>query len=97
MGGVVEQRDLFASSSDQLGDRSMGGGDPPVAVMVWPGAPAVAELTAAGAVRISLGSAIAQAACGVATRAAAELFTTGTCNSRSGGFDYGTMNDALTL
>ncbi len=69
----------------------------PVAVMVWPGAPAVAELTAAGAVRISLGSAIAQAAYGVATRAAAELFTTGTYNSSAGGFDYGTMNDALTL
>ena len=69
----------------------------PVAVMAWPGAPAVAELTTAGAVRISLGSAIAQAAYGVATCAAAELFTTGTCNSSAGGFDYGTMNDALTL
>ena len=69
----------------------------PVAVMVWPGAPAVAELTAAGAVRISLGSAIAQAAYEVATRAAAELFNTGTYNSSADGFDYGTMNDALTL
>ena len=57
----------------------------------------MAELTAAGAVRISLGSAIAQAAYGVATRAAAELFTTGTYNSSAGGFEYGTMNDALTL
>jgi hypothetical protein len=57
----------------------------------------VAELTAAGAVRISLGSAIAQAAYGVATRAAAELFTTGTYNSSAGGFEYSTMNDALTL
>ena len=36
----------------------------PVAVMVWPGAPTVAELAAAGVVRISLGSAIAQAAYG---------------------------------
>jgi 2-methylisocitrate lyase-like PEP mutase family enzyme len=69
----------------------------PVAVMVWPGAPTVAELTAAGAIRISLGSAIAQAAYGVATRAAAELFTTGTYNSSAGGYEYGTMNDALTL
>lgn len=68
----------------------------PVAVMVWPGAPTVAELAAAGAVRISLGSAIAQAAYGVATRAAAELFTTGTYDSNADGFDYGTMNDALT-
>jgi len=69
----------------------------PVTVMAWPGAPTVAELTAAGAVRISLGSAIAQAAYGVATRAAAELFTAGTYNSSAGGFDYGIMNDALTL
>ena len=69
----------------------------PVAVMAWPGAPTVAELAAAGAVGISLGSAIAQAAYGVATRAAAELFTTGTYNSSAGGFEYGTMNDALTL
>ena len=45
----------------------------PVAVMAWPGAPTVAELTAVGVVRISLGSAIAQAAYGVAARAAAEL------------------------
>ena len=65
--------------------------------MAWPGAPAVAELTAACAVRISLGSAIAQAVYGVATRAAAELFTTGTYDSSAGGFEYGTMNDALTL
>ncbi len=69
----------------------------PVAVMAWPGAPAVTELTAAGAVRISLGSAIAQAAYGVANRAAAELFTTGTYSSSADGFEYGTMNDALTL
>jgi 2-methylisocitrate lyase-like PEP mutase family enzyme len=69
----------------------------PVAVMVWPGAPTVAELTAAGAVRISLGSAVAQAAYGVAARAAAELFTVGTYDSSAGGFEYGTMNDALTL
>jgi 2-methylisocitrate lyase-like PEP mutase family enzyme len=69
----------------------------PVAVMVWPGAPSVAELTAAGVVRISLGSAIAQAAYGVATRAATELFAAGTYDSSAGGFDYGVMNDALTL
>jgi 2-methylisocitrate lyase-like PEP mutase family enzyme len=65
-------------------------------VMAGPGAPAVAELTAAGAVRVSLGSAIAQAAYGVATRAAFELFTTGTYNSSAARFEYGTMNDAMT-
>src|SRR5579859_4712453 len=45
----------------------------PVAVMVWPGAPSVTDLAAAGAVRISLGSAIAQDAYAVAARAATEL------------------------
>ena len=68
----------------------------PVAVMVWPGAPSVAELAAAGAVRISLGSAIAQAAYAVAARAATELLTTGTCDSVADGIAYDTMNDAIT-
>ena len=68
----------------------------PVAVMVWPGAPPVAELAAAGAVRISLGSAIAQAAYAVAARAATELLTSGTYNSVAGGIAYDTMNDAIT-
>jgi len=67
----------------------------PVAVMVWPGAPTVAQLTAAGVVRISLGSAIAQAAYGLAERAATELFTTGTYDSSSAGISYTAMNDAL--
>jgi 2-methylisocitrate lyase-like PEP mutase family enzyme len=68
----------------------------PVAVMVWPGAPSVAELAAAGAVRISLGSAIAQAAYAVAVRAATELFTSGTYDSVADGITYNTMNDAVT-
>jgi 2-methylisocitrate lyase-like PEP mutase family enzyme len=67
----------------------------PVAVMVGPGAPAVPELTAAGVVRISLGSAIAQAAYGVAARAAAEMFGRGSYDTSADGFDYGVMNDAL--
>ena len=68
----------------------------PVAVMVWPGAPPVAELAAAGAVRISLGSAIAQAAYAVAVRAATELLTSGTYNSVADGIAYDTMNEAIT-
>jgi 2-methylisocitrate lyase-like PEP mutase family enzyme len=68
----------------------------PVAVMVWPGAPSVAELAAAGAVRISLGSAIAQAAYGVAARAATELLTSGTYDAVADGIDYGTLNAAVT-
>jgi 2-methylisocitrate lyase-like PEP mutase family enzyme len=67
----------------------------PVAVMVWPGAPTVAQLTAAGVVRISLGSAIAEAAYGLAARAAAELFTSGTYETSANGFGYMAMNDAL--
>ena len=55
-----------------------------------------AELAAAGAVRISLGSAIAQAAYAVAIRAATELVTSGTYDSVAGGIAYDTMNDAIT-
>jgi 2-methylisocitrate lyase-like PEP mutase family enzyme len=54
----------------------------PVGVMVWAGAPTVAELASVGVVRISLGSAIAQAAYAVAARAAAELLSDGTYNTR---------------
>jgi hypothetical protein len=57
--------------------------------------PPSAELTAAGAVRISLGSAIAQAAYAVAIRAATELVTSGTYDSVAGGIAYDTMNDAI--
>jgi 2-methylisocitrate lyase-like PEP mutase family enzyme len=67
----------------------------PVAVMVWAGAPSVAELTAAGVVRISLGSAIAQAAYAVAARAAAEMLTSGTYQSVADGLDYATLNSGM--
>jgi 2-methylisocitrate lyase-like PEP mutase family enzyme len=68
----------------------------PIAVMVWAGAPAVAELAAAGAVRISLGSAIAQAAYAVAARATAELLGVGTYDTTADGIPYGDLNSALT-
>jgi 2-methylisocitrate lyase-like PEP mutase family enzyme len=67
----------------------------PVAVMVGAGAPTVAELTSAGVVRISLGSAIAQAAYAVAARAAAELLSDGTYHSSADGIPYGELNDSL--
>jgi 2-methylisocitrate lyase-like PEP mutase family enzyme len=67
----------------------------PVAVMAGPGAPSVAELAAAGAVRISLGSAIAQAAYAVAARAATELLTSGTYESTADGIAYGEMNASV--
>jgi 2-methylisocitrate lyase-like PEP mutase family enzyme len=73
----------------------LAGGPLPIAVMAWPGAPTVAEFTAAGVVRVSLGAAIAQAVYGLAARAAAELFDKGTYDSNTDGFEYGAMNDAL--
>jgi 2-methylisocitrate lyase-like PEP mutase family enzyme len=64
----------------------------PVAVMAFPGAPTVAGFTAAGAVRISLGSAIAQAAYAVAARATTELLTKGTYDSCADALPYGEFN-----
>jgi 2-methylisocitrate lyase-like PEP mutase family enzyme len=80
---------------DPAGIAALASGPLPVTVMAWPGAPPAAELAAAGAVRISLGSAIAQAAYRVAARAAAELLADGTYDSVADGIDYRTMNDAL--
>ena len=68
----------------------------PVNVMVWPGAPTVAELEAAGVRRISVGTAIAQSAYAVAQRAAAELLEHGTYTALEGGLDFGTVNSAVT-
>ena len=56
----------------------------------------IEQLSAAGVVRISLGSAIAQAAYGLAARIATELLTTGTYESAASGVDYVTMNRAFT-
>jgi 2-methylisocitrate lyase-like PEP mutase family enzyme len=67
----------------------------PVAVMVWAGAPSVAELTAVGVVRISLGSAIAQAAYAVAARAATEMLASGTYQSVADGLDYAMLNAGM--
>lgn len=64
----------------------------PVAVMAGPGAPSVAEFASAGVVRVSVGSAIAQAAYGLAARATAEMLTAGTYESCAGGVDYAEMN-----
>jgi 2-methylisocitrate lyase-like PEP mutase family enzyme len=64
----------------------------PVNVMAGPGAPTVAEFTAAGVRRVSLGTAVAQAAYAVAQRAAVEALTDGTYAALDGGLDYGTLN-----
>jgi 2-methylisocitrate lyase-like PEP mutase family enzyme len=68
----------------------------PINVMVWPGAPTVAELEAVGVRRISVGTAIAQSAYGVAQHAAAELLEKGTYGALEGGLDFGTINSAVT-
>jgi 2-methylisocitrate lyase-like PEP mutase family enzyme len=68
----------------------------PVAVMVWAGAPAVAEFAAVGVARISLGSAVAQAAYALAARATTELLTHGTYDATADGIPYDTTNQALS-
>ena len=64
----------------------------PVNVMAGPGAPLVAELAAAGVRRVSIGTAIAQAAYTLAKRAATELLTTGSCAELEQTLDFGTIN-----
>ncbi|MEU0882073.1 isocitrate lyase/phosphoenolpyruvate mutase family protein [Lentzea sp. NPDC005914] len=64
----------------------------PVNILVGPGAPAVGELAKAGVARMSLGSAIAEAAYALAKRAAEELVTEGTYSSVEGGIGYGELN-----
>ncbi len=68
----------------------------PVAVMAGPGAPSVAEFASVGVVRVSVESAIAQAAYGLAARAAAEMLTAGTYDSCAGGVDYAEMNARIS-
>lgn len=53
----------------------------PISVMAWPGGPTVAELRATGVRRISVGTALAQAAYTAADRATRELLTEGTCET----------------
>ncbi|MGP3964208.1 isocitrate lyase/phosphoenolpyruvate mutase family protein [Nonomuraea sp. 3N208] len=74
----------------------LAGGPLPLNVMAGPGAPAVAELAAAGVARVSVGSAIAQSAYACAARAAAELLGAGTYDTLADGLDYGGLNAALS-
>jgi 2-methylisocitrate lyase-like PEP mutase family enzyme len=68
----------------------------PIAVMVWAGAPTVAQFAAVGVARVSLGSAIAQAAYAVAARATKEMLTTGTYDTTADGVSYSETNQALS-
>jgi 2-methylisocitrate lyase-like PEP mutase family enzyme len=67
----------------------------PVNIMAGPGAPPVAELARLGVARVSLGSAVAQAAYGLVRRAAEEALTAGTYGSVADGYDYGGLNALL--
>jgi 2-methylisocitrate lyase-like PEP mutase family enzyme len=64
----------------------------PVNVMAGPGAPLVAQLAAAGVRRVSVGTAVTQAAYALAKRTASELFTTGSYAGLEAALDFGTIN-----
>ncbi|MGM1064117.1 isocitrate lyase/PEP mutase family protein [Saccharothrix sp. Mg75] len=67
----------------------------PVNAMAGPGAPTVAELASAGVRRVSVGTAIAQAAYSVAQRAAEELLVKGSYDAVADALDYGSLNNAF--
>jgi 2-methylisocitrate lyase-like PEP mutase family enzyme len=65
----------------------------PVNVMAGPGAPVVTELAAAGVRRISLGTAITQAAYTLAKRTATELLTTGSYGELEQSLGFSNINN----
>lgn len=67
----------------------------PLNVMAGPGAPSVKELASLGVTRISVGAAIADAAYGLAMRAARELLGEGTYTAMQGGVGYVELNSLL--
>jgi 2-methylisocitrate lyase-like PEP mutase family enzyme len=67
----------------------------PLNVMAGPGAPPIAELAAAGARRVSTGTAITQAAYALAGRAATELLTKGTYTEIGEALEFGAINNML--
>ncbi|MFJ6998523.1 isocitrate lyase/phosphoenolpyruvate mutase family protein [Streptomyces albidoflavus] len=67
----------------------------PLNVMAGPGAPSVAELGRLGVARVSLGSGVAQAAYGVAGRAARELLAGGTYDALAEAVPYPEMQGLL--
>jgi 2-methylisocitrate lyase-like PEP mutase family enzyme len=64
----------------------------PVNAMAVPGGPSVAELAAAGVRRVSLGTALAQAAYSAARTAAAEILRDGTYRALTGILGFGEVN-----
>ncbi|MFI5889078.1 isocitrate lyase/phosphoenolpyruvate mutase family protein [Actinoplanes sp. NPDC051513] len=64
----------------------------PLNILVWPGAPTVAELAALGVARVSLGSGVAQAAYALMRKAVQEALTSGTYTSITDAIEYGDLN-----
>ncbi|MER7893412.1 isocitrate lyase/phosphoenolpyruvate mutase family protein [Micromonospora sp. NPDC094482] len=64
----------------------------PLNVLAGPGAPPIAEFARLGVARVSLGSAIAEAAYAVVRKAADEAFGAGTYGALADALDYGTLN-----
>ncbi|MEE1782825.1 isocitrate lyase/phosphoenolpyruvate mutase family protein [Streptomyces sp. SP17BM10] len=64
----------------------------PLNILAGPGAPSVAELSKLGVARVSLGSAVAEAAYAVVRRVAAELAASGTYAGLTDAVDYGEFN-----
>jgi 2-methylisocitrate lyase-like PEP mutase family enzyme len=75
--------------------RTLVSGPLPINVMVYPGAPTVAELAALGVARISVGPAITNAAYGLAAAAARELLGPGTYSTLEVVTEYGDLNSLL--
>ncbi|MDX3854897.1 isocitrate lyase/phosphoenolpyruvate mutase family protein [Streptomyces sp. AK02-01A] len=69
----------------------------PLNVMAGPGAPDVEELRKAGVRRVSVGSAISQAAYGLAKKAATEILASGTYTTLNDAEDFGALNSAFPV
>jgi 2-methylisocitrate lyase-like PEP mutase family enzyme len=64
----------------------------PINAMAGPGAPSIADLERVGVRRVSLGTALAQAAYGITRRVAAEALDEGTFEALDGAPEYGDVN-----
>ena len=69
----------------------------PINAMAGPGAPSIADLERVGVRRVSLGTAVAQAAYGIARRVAAEALEKGTFEALDGAPEYGEVNSLFPV
>jgi 2-methylisocitrate lyase-like PEP mutase family enzyme len=67
----------------------------PVNILAGPGAPTVPDLAKLGVARVSLGSAVAEAAYAVVRRAAEEAYGSGGYDALAGALDYGAVNELM--